>query len=76
MRQRVIFAYCVILHAFSCLLVIYQINNCENYLRKTVRMSNSLNLEQNQHFVWPDLGQHCLQRLSADNKKLPLQDFS
>ena len=39
-------------------------------------MSNSLNLEQNQHFVRPDLGQNCLQRLSADNKKLPLQDFS
>ena len=31
-------------------------------------MSNSLDPEQSRHFVGPDLGPNCLQRLSADNK--------
>ena len=30
-------------------------------------MSNRLDPEQARHFVWPDLGPTCLQRLSADN---------
>ena len=31
-------------------------------------MSNSLDPDQAQHFVGPDLGLNCLQMLSADNK--------
>ena len=34
--------------------------------RNTIRVSNSLDTDQNRHFVWPDLGPNCLQRLSAD----------
>ena len=34
----------------------------------TIRVSNSLDQDQGQHFVGPDLGPNCLQRLSADNK--------
>ena len=30
-------------------------------------MSNSFDPDQAQHFVWPDLGPNCLQRLSADD---------
>ena len=30
-------------------------------------MSNSLDLDQARHFVGPDLGPNCLQRLSADD---------
>ena len=30
-------------------------------------MSNSLDPDQTQHFVRPDLGPNCLKRLSADN---------
>ena len=30
-------------------------------------MSNSLDQDLAQHFVGPDLGPNCLQRLSADN---------
>ena len=30
-------------------------------------MSNSSDLDQAQHFAGPDLGQNCLQRLSADD---------
>ena len=31
-------------------------------------MSNSLDPDQARHFVGPDLGSNCLQRLLADNK--------
>ena len=32
-------------------------------------MSNSLDLDQARHFVGPDLGPNCLQRLSADDSR-------
>ena len=32
----------------------------------TIRVSNSLEPDQARHFVWPDLGPNCLQRLSGD----------
>ena len=32
----------------------------------TIRVSNSLDLDQARHFVRPDLGPNCLQRLTAD----------
>ena len=32
----------------------------------TIRVSNSLDPDQARHFVRPDLGPNCLQRLSAD----------
>ena len=35
-------------------------------------MSNSLDPDQAQHFVRPDLGPNFLQRFSAGEKKLPL----
>ena len=34
--------------------------------KNTIRVSNSLGLDQAQHFVGPDLGPNCLQGLSAD----------
>ena len=34
----------------------------------TIRVSNSLDSDQDQPFVVPDLGPNCLQRLSADDK--------
>ena len=36
--------------------------------RNTILVSNRLDLDQNQHFVCPDLGPNCFQRLSADDK--------
>ena len=36
--------------------------------RNTIRMSNSLDPDQAQHFVGPYLGPNCLQMLSADDK--------
>ena len=37
----------------------------------TIRVSNSLDPDQARHFVGPDLGPNCLQRLLADNKSHP-----
>ena len=34
----------------------------------TIRVSNNWDPDQAPHFVGPDLGPNCLQRLSADNK--------
>ena len=36
-------------------------------IRNTIRVSNSLDPGQARHFVGPDLGPNCLQRLSADD---------
>ena len=36
--------------------------------RNTIRVSNSLDPDQDRHSVGPDLGANCFQRLSADNK--------
>ena len=38
----------------------------------TIRVSNYFDLDQDQHYVGPDLGPNNVQRLSADKKKLPL----
>ena len=38
-----------------------------NSFRNTIRVSNSLDPDQARHFVGPDLGPNCLQRLSADD---------
>ena len=36
--------------------------------RNTFRVSNGLDSDQDQHFVSPDMGPNCLQRLAADHK--------
>ena len=36
--------------------------------RNTIRVSNSMDPDLARHFIGPDLGSNCLQRLSADNK--------
>ena len=40
----------------------------ENSFRNTLRVSNSLEPDQDPHSVGPGLGPICLQRLSADDK--------
>ena len=39
-----------------------------NSFRNTIRVSNGLDTDKDQHYVGPDLGPNCLERLSADNK--------
>ena len=45
-----------------CRLLIFS----KNPFRNTIRVSNRLDPDQARHFVEPDLGPNCLQRLSAD----------
>ena len=52
-----------------CLLTFFKINFfSKNSFRNTIRMSNSLDPDQDCHYVSPDLGPSCLQRISADKK--------
>ena len=41
---------------------------CWIFFNTMIRVSNSLDPDQARHFVGPDLGPNCLQRLSADDK--------
>ena len=58
---------------FSCfccrLLTFFKINFFKISFRETIRVPNSLDLNQDRHCVGPDLGPNCLQRLSADGKE-------
>ena len=58
---------------FSCsccrLLTFFKINFFKNPIKNTIRLSNSLDPDQGQHSVGPDLGPDCLQRLSAGGKE-------
>ena len=56
--------YCSMLF---CHLLIFPISTfSKNSIRNTIRVSNNLDPDQARHFVGPDLGPNCLQRLSAD----------
>ena len=39
-----------------------------DFFRNTIRVSNSLDPDQDRYFVGPDLGPNCLQMLAADDK--------
>ena len=41
---------------------------------KSISTSNSLDPDQARHFVGPDLGPNCLQRLSAEDKRRIVAD--
>ena len=45
-------------------------------LRNTIMVSNGLDPDQDGHFISPDMGSNCLQRLSADDKSRPQQGKS
>ena len=47
---------------FCHLLIFSKSTFSKNSFRNTIRVSNSLDLDQAQHFVKPDLGPNCLQR--------------
>ena len=52
---------------FYCLQLFSRLTFCKKAFRNTIRVSNSLDPDQVQHFVGPDLGPNCLQRLSAED---------
>ena len=54
----------------SLLLTFFKINFFQkNSFRNTIRVSNSLDPDEDRHSVGPHLGPNCLQRLSADSKQ-------
>ena len=59
---------------FSCfcchLLIFFKINLSKNSFRNTIRVLNCLDPDQERCFVSTYLGPNCLQRLSADGKKV------
>ena len=52
---------------FCHLLIFSKSTFYKNSFRNTFRVSNSLDPDRARHFVGPDLGPDCLQRLSADD---------
>ena len=42
-------------------------NVSKKFFQNTIRVSNNLDPDQARHFVGPDLGPNCLQRLSSDD---------
>ena len=53
-----------------CFFYSFTLNYCAifNSLDATIKVSNSLDPDQAQHHVGPDVGPNCLQRLSTDDK--------
>ena len=55
-------------------LIFFRMSNNPNqlfrkyYFGNTIKVSKSLDPDQAQHYVGPDLGPDCLQRLSANDK--------
>ena len=43
-----------------------KLNFSKNSFRNTIKVSNSLDPDQDRPYVGPDLGPNCLQRLSED----------
>ena len=56
-----------IFHAFCRLLIFFKINFFEKKFQECHPIENRLDPDQTRHFVRPDLGPICLQRLSADD---------
>ena len=52
-------------HAVLLFAYFLKLTFSNNSFRNTIRVSNSLNLDQEQTFCCPDLGPNCLQGLSA-----------
>ena len=55
---------------FCHLLIFFKINFFKKFFQEYHQsVSNSLDPDQGQHFVGPDLGPNCLQRLLADDTR-------
>ena len=65
------FAYWIILHAFpSSDFFFSKFKLSKNSFTNTIRMANSLDPDQAQHIVGPDLGPTCFQSSSAEDTEL------
>ena len=74
MRKFILYSACwVIFHAFVVVCWLFsKLTFSKNSFKDTIRMSNSLDPDQDWHFVGPDLGSNCLQRFISRRKQLPL----
>ena len=52
---------------FHALIAVCQLFFKVNSFRNTITGSNSLDPDQDRHFVWSDFGPNCLQILAADD---------
>ena len=59
----------VIFHAFLVICHLFSKLTFSKKNKKTFRVANGLDTDQDQLFVRPDLGPNCLQRLSAEDKR-------
>ena len=61
--------YCM--HFCACFFFLFKIVFQKKSFRNSIRLrvSNSLDQDQARHFVGPDLGPNCLQKLSAEESK-------
>ena len=55
---------------FCGLLKIFKINLFKKFYQEYHQSSGSLDLDQVQHFVGPDLDPNCLQKLSAEDTSM------
>ena len=60
------FAHWVIFHALLPSADFFKSDFSKNSFRNTIKVSNSLEIDQARHFVRPDLGPNCFQRLSEE----------
>ena len=74
--HKILIIYCLTLCPlgnFSCFFVVCWFFSkstfSKNSFRNTYRVSNRLDPDQAWHYVRPDLGQNCLQKLSADDTR-------
>ena len=61
---------------FCRLLSFFRITFFEKFFQEYHQCQNSLDLDQAQRFVGPDLGPNCLQKLSAEDKELIILLFN
>ena len=62
------FFKCNLIFLLFCRLQFFsKLTSSKNCFRNIIGVSNSLDPDQAQHFVGPDLGPNCLQKLSADD---------
>ena len=68
------FTLCLIFHAFLLSDDYFKINFFDKQFREYHQCVNSLDPDQTQtrHFVAPDLGPNCLQRLSAEDTSISM----
>ena len=67
-KSVIVCCNCDLLGNFSCFSFFSKLSFSKIHFRNTIKMSNSLDADQDRQTVGPDLGPNCLQRLSEVDK--------